>query len=168
MAQRIAIVGGGVSGLVVAHLLHRKHEVTVFEADERIGGHVSTVGVTAPDGSRHAVDIGFIVFNERTYPMSRPCPIRLRRRCTARSRDVRMREVAGERGHGAGGGRAPGSLPAHRPAAAGSDPWERIRALGFDGRWYRRWRLFFLACEELFGYRDGREWQVGHYRLASR
>jgi cyclopropane-fatty-acyl-phospholipid synthase len=36
------------------------------------------------------------------------------------------------------------------------------------GRWYHRWRLFFLACEELFGYRDGTEWMVGHYRFAPR
>jgi cyclopropane-fatty-acyl-phospholipid synthase len=36
------------------------------------------------------------------------------------------------------------------------------------GRWYHRWRLFFLACEELFGYRSGTEWMVGHYRFAPR
>jgi len=43
------------------------------------------------------------------------------------------------------------------------------RAHGTDGeRWYQRWRLFFLACEELFGYRGGSEWMVGHYRFAPR
>ena len=35
-------------------------------------------------------------------------------------------------------------------------------------RWYQRWRLFFLACEELFGYRNGKEWMVAHYRFAPR
>jgi predicted NAD/FAD-binding protein len=69
MAQRIAIVGGGVSGLVAAHLLHRTHDVTVFEAHDRVGGHVCTIDVTAPDGARHAVDMGFIVYNEQTYPL---------------------------------------------------------------------------------------------------
>ena len=43
--MRIAIVGSGVSGLVAAHLLHQKHDVTVFEARDRIGGHVNTVRV---------------------------------------------------------------------------------------------------------------------------
>ena len=66
--MRIAIVGSGVAGLVSAHLLHRHHEVTVFEAEPRIGGHVHTVDVEA-DGERHAIDTGFIVYNERTYPL---------------------------------------------------------------------------------------------------
>ncbi len=65
--MKIAIVGSGVSGLVTAHHLHRDHEVTVFEADDRIGGHVSTVDVEQ-DGERYAIDTGFIVYNERTYP----------------------------------------------------------------------------------------------------
>jgi predicted NAD/FAD-binding protein len=64
---KIAIVGTGISGLVSAHLLHRDHEVTVFEAGDRIGGHTHTVPVEL-DGERHAVDTGFIVYNERTYP----------------------------------------------------------------------------------------------------
>ncbi len=69
MAQRIAIVGGGVSGLVAAHLLHRTHDVTVFEEKGWVGGHVRTIDVQATDGARHAVDMGFIVFNEVTYPL---------------------------------------------------------------------------------------------------
>lgn len=69
MKQRIAIVGSGVAGLVAAHLLHRKHAVTVFEASDRLGGHVYTVDVPGPDGEPLAVDMGFIVYNEHNYPL---------------------------------------------------------------------------------------------------
>lgn len=65
--MRIAIVGTGVSGLVAARHLHREHEVTVFEADDRIGGHVHTWNVQAR-GREYRVDSGFIVCNERNYP----------------------------------------------------------------------------------------------------
>jgi predicted NAD/FAD-binding protein len=66
--MRIAIVGSGVSGLVSAHLLHPLHEITVFEAQERLGGHVNTVRVPATDGPDYDIDTGFIVFNEANYP----------------------------------------------------------------------------------------------------
>ncbi len=67
--QRIGIIGGGVSGLVTAHLLHPRHEVTVFEARDRVGGHVRTVAVSDEVGGRHQVDVGFIVYNETNYPL---------------------------------------------------------------------------------------------------
>jgi uncharacterized protein len=60
---KLAIVGGGVSGLVTGHLLQRDHDVTLFEAGAYAGGHTNTVRV-----GRHAVDTGFIVFNDRNYP----------------------------------------------------------------------------------------------------
>lgn len=66
--MRVAIVGSGVSGLVCAHLLHPAHEVTLFEADDRAGGHAHTV-TTRIDGVTHQVDTGFIVYNERNYPI---------------------------------------------------------------------------------------------------
>ncbi|MDZ7781146.1 MAG: FAD-dependent oxidoreductase [Gemmatimonadota bacterium] len=67
--MRIAIIGAGVSGLVAARLIRERHEVVVFEARERIGGHVHTVPVRDRDGMPHAVDTGFIVFNESNYPL---------------------------------------------------------------------------------------------------
>lgn len=65
--MRIAIIGTGISGLVAAHRLRRRHEVTLFEANDYIGGHTNTVDVEL-DGERHAIDTGFIVFNDWTYP----------------------------------------------------------------------------------------------------
>jgi len=65
--MKIAIIGGGISGLVSAYLLHGDHEVTVFEANDYLGGHTHTVDVER-EGRRYAVDTGFIVFNEKTYP----------------------------------------------------------------------------------------------------
>lgn len=65
--MKIAIIGSGISGLTTAHLLAQKHQVTVFEAHDTLGGHTATVDVTTPSGS-YAVDTGFIVFNDWTYP----------------------------------------------------------------------------------------------------
>src|SRR4051795_7479754 len=65
--SKIAIVGAGISGLTVAHLLHREHEVTVFEASAYAGGHTNTIRVDTAHETHH-VDTGFIVFNDRNYP----------------------------------------------------------------------------------------------------
>ena len=67
----VAVIGSGVSGLTAAYLLNRTHDVTLFEADNRLGGHAHTHDLTASDGSEHAVDSGFIVHNDRTYPWLR-------------------------------------------------------------------------------------------------
>ncbi|MUL00775.1 FAD-dependent oxidoreductase [Aliivibrio fischeri] len=65
--KKIAVVGTGISGLVCAHLLSREHQVTVFEANDYIGGHTATKTVKA-EGKEWDIDTGFIVFNNRTYP----------------------------------------------------------------------------------------------------
>ena len=65
--RRVAVVGGGISGLVAARALHRDCEVRVFEAATDVGGHTYTVSVDDPAGPQR-VDMGFIVYNDRTYP----------------------------------------------------------------------------------------------------
>ena len=67
--RRIAVIGGGISGLTAGYILSRTDEVTVFEAAGRLGGHADTHLVDEPGGGRVAVDTGFIVYNERTYPL---------------------------------------------------------------------------------------------------
>lgn len=66
--RRIAVVGAGIAGLTAAYVLRGTDDVTVYEADERLGGHAHTHELTGADGVVRSVDSGFIVHNERTYP----------------------------------------------------------------------------------------------------
>ncbi|KZN69367.1 NAD(P)/FAD-dependent oxidoreductase [Pseudoalteromonas luteoviolacea] len=66
--KKIAIIGSGISGMTAAYLLNKKHNITLFEKDSRLGGHTATIDVDTPEGNI-AVDTGFIVFNDRTYPL---------------------------------------------------------------------------------------------------
>ncbi|HSR52288.1 MAG TPA: FAD-dependent oxidoreductase [Acidobacteriota bacterium] len=66
--MRIAVIGGGISGLTAAYILSRRHHVTLFEANDYVGGHTHTHRIEDSDGQPLHIDSGFIVFNDRTYP----------------------------------------------------------------------------------------------------
>ncbi len=66
--RRIAVIGSGVAGLTAAYILQREADVSLFEADSRLGGHAHTHDLQDSDGQPVRVDTGFIVHNERTYP----------------------------------------------------------------------------------------------------
>jgi predicted NAD/FAD-binding protein len=65
--REIAVIGTGIAGMACAWLLNQSHDITVYEAAGRVGGHANTVDITGPNGS-FPVDTGFIVYNEPTYP----------------------------------------------------------------------------------------------------
>jgi uncharacterized protein len=65
--MKIAIVGTGIAGMTTAHLLSGEHDITVFEANDYIGGHTHTIPVETAHGI-YAIDTGFIIFNDWTYP----------------------------------------------------------------------------------------------------
>jgi len=64
---KIAVIGAGISGLTSAYVLQKEHDVTVFESGDTIGGHTATKDIEV-DGQHYAVDTGFIVYNDWTYP----------------------------------------------------------------------------------------------------
>ncbi len=65
--SKIAVIGGGISGMVSAWMLHKRHEVTLFQNQDYLGGHTHTHEFQA-DGQVWPVDSGFIVYNNKTYP----------------------------------------------------------------------------------------------------
>lgn len=83
--MKIAIIGSGIAGMTCAHLLHEQHDVQLFEKNDYIGGHTRTVEVVV-QGKTYAIDTGFIVFNDRTYPNFRA----LMRKIGVQWRDTEM------------------------------------------------------------------------------
>jgi len=65
---QVAVIGAGVAGLTAAYLLQRSYDVTLYEAQDRLGGHAHTHDVATTDGRLLALDSGFLVFNEHAYP----------------------------------------------------------------------------------------------------
>lgn len=66
--MKIAVIGGGIAGMMSLYLLQRKYEVTLFEANDYLGGHTATVDIEV-NAKTYAIDTGFIVFNNWTYPL---------------------------------------------------------------------------------------------------
>ena len=66
--MRVAVIGSGISGLSAAYYLSKRYKVDLFEQDNRFGGHSYTYDITTNTGATVLVDLGFIVFNELTYP----------------------------------------------------------------------------------------------------
>ena len=66
--MKIAVIGSGISGLGAAYNLSKKHHVDLFEKNDHFGGHAHTIKVPVEDDKEVAVDIGFMVFNKKTYP----------------------------------------------------------------------------------------------------
>ncbi len=100
----VAVIGAGVSGLTAAYLLSRTHDITLFEAEDRLGGHAHTHDVTDSDGLQHAVDSGFIVHNDVTYPWLRKLfgELEVEVRPTEMSMSVRCEECGLEYAGGRG------------------------------------------------------------------
>jgi len=64
---KIAVIGTGIAGNVAAYHLSKQHDITVYEANDYIGGHTHTHDISIGD-EKHKIDTGFIVFNQKTYP----------------------------------------------------------------------------------------------------
>jgi len=144
-----AVLGSGVSGLTAAHLLSRTHDVTVFEADSRAGGHAHTHDVTDSVGSVLRIDTGFIVHNERTYPNL----LRLFDELGIQTQPTEMSMSVGCEGCGLeyAGGRGPGGLFSQRRRAL--DP-RFLRMLAEVPRFHREARRVIKAGDDQLTWGD--------------
>lgn len=140
---RTAVIGGGVSGLTAAYVLARSHEVTLYEADDRLGGHAHTHELKGPDGVVRAVDSGFIVHNDRTYPHL----LRLFGELGVATRPTTMSLSVHCEGCGLeyAGARGPRGLFARRRSAVNP---EYLRMLARIPAFHRRARRLLAAADE--------------------
>ena len=143
----VAVVGSGISGLTAAYLLARTHDVTLFEADSRLGGHAHTHDVTDASSRAHAVDSGFIVHNDVTYPWLRKLfdELGVAVRPTEMSMSIRCDECGLEY---AGGRGLPGVLAQPRRLF---DP-EFLRMLLQVKRFHRRAAAFLRDGDDAITY----------------
>jgi len=140
--RRVAVVGSGVSGLTAAWVMQRSADVTLYEADARLGGHADTHDVTGRGGPALAVDTGFIVHNERTYPTL----LRLFSELGVATQDSDMSMSVHCDGCGLeyAGARGVGGLLASRTAASP----RYLRMLGEVVRFHRRARALLASPDD--------------------
>ena len=141
--ERIAVIGSGVAGMTAAYLLARRTDVTVFEQDDRLGGHVHTHRLLDASGDEVAVDSGFIVHNDRTYPLLTRLfeELGIRRYPTEMSMSIND----GASGLEYAGGRGASGVFAQLRRIA--DP-RFLRLLGEVRRFHRRAAAFLEATDE--------------------
>jgi predicted NAD/FAD-binding protein len=147
--RRIAVVGSGVAGLTAAYVLQRAADVTLYEADERLGGHADTHEVVGADGVLRNVDTGFIVHNLRTYPTLRRLFAELG--VAAQESDMSMSiSCAGCGLEYAGGRGLSGLLPSGR--TVGNPRY--LRMLGEVVRFHRRARALLAGEDDTLTVRE--------------
>jgi predicted NAD/FAD-binding protein len=143
MRRAIAVIGSGVAGLTAAYVLQRTADVTLFEADSRLGGHCDTHDVLSSDGRLLGIDTGFIVHNKRTYPLLRRLLAELD--VPTQESDMSMSISCGGCGLEYAGGRGPsGLLPSGRALA---NP-RYLRMLGEVVRFHRRARRLLAGSDD--------------------
>ncbi|HET7476328.1 MAG TPA: FAD-dependent oxidoreductase [Dermatophilaceae bacterium] len=144
----VAVVGAGVSGLTAAYLLRRSHDVTLYEAQARLGGHAHTHDMTDDAGVGHAVDTGFIVHNDRTYPHLRRlfAELGVQTRPTEMSMSIRCEECGLEYA----GGRGLRGILAQAPRVLANTDF--LRMLLQVKRFHRRAARFLAAGDDATSY----------------
>ncbi|WP_374456861.1 FAD-dependent oxidoreductase [Nocardioides sp.] len=148
--RRVAVVGSGVAGLTAAWVASRTAHVTLYEADDRLGGHADTHRVATPDGEL-AIDTGFIVHNRRTYPTL----LRLFAELGVATQPSEMSLSVSDAGTGVeyAGALGPRGLFARPSSLASRDHWRMLLEIP---RFHRRARALLAAPSGSSG-RSGRK-----------